>query len=347
MDTSIGQTGPVAQSKSAARNPRTKTALRYLRILMFIIALALPLLSLAVLGSLWLWQKGYVLYWATGALVTTTLAFAVERWLLRDMFDKQHIAAASSDHISARELKGREAAAWQAVVALSEDISPQAIDSRDAFLDLGKKTIDVVARHMHPDHKDPVYRFTLPELLALIAKVSADLGPFVRDTIPLGDRLTVGQVMVIYRWRGVLDYADKAYDVWRIIRLMNPATAVAQELREKFTRQLYEWGRNEAARRLNRAYVREIGRAAIDLYSGRLRFADEVAPTGELAVVVDSLVHSSSSADRGPESATGVEPTLNAPSQTKRRGVRPIFKQLGNAARLIFRRNDDRGSGNA
>lgn len=62
-------------------------AVRYLRILMFIIALALPIFSLAVLGSLWLWQHGYVLYWSIAALSATALAFAAERWMLRDAFE--------------------------------------------------------------------------------------------------------------------------------------------------------------------------------------------------------------------------------------------------------------------
>jgi predicted GTPase len=102
----------------------------------------------------------------------------------------------------------------------------------------------------------------------------------VRENIPLGDRLTVGQAMTIYRWRSVIGVAETAFDLWRIIRLMNPASAITQEMRETVTRQLYEWGRVELARRLAVAYVREVGRAAIDLYSGRLRVpAEELAGT--------------------------------------------------------------------
>jgi len=40
---------------------RQTRALSYLRAAMLIIALALPLISLVLLGSLWLWQNGYVL----------------------------------------------------------------------------------------------------------------------------------------------------------------------------------------------------------------------------------------------------------------------------------------------
>ncbi|MEE9546005.1 MAG: GTPase domain-containing protein, partial [Hyphomicrobium sp.] len=67
--------------------------------------------------------------------------------------------------------------------------------------------------------------------------------------------------------------------LWRIIRLMNPMSAITQEMREKVTRQIYDWGRDELARRLASAYVREVGRAAIDLYGGRMRVSPETLAT--------------------------------------------------------------------
>jgi predicted GTPase len=81
--------------------------------------------------------------------------------------------------------------------------------------------------------------------------------------------------MWLYRWRGALQLAEKGYDLWRIVRLLNPVSAATHELRERFTRQIYEAGREHLARRLAQAYVKEVGRAAIDLYGGALRFSPE------------------------------------------------------------------------
>jgi hypothetical protein len=64
--------------------------------------------------------------------------------------------------------------------------------------------------------------------------------------------------------------AVKAYDLWRVIRLLNPAAALANEVRERIAGQLMEHGREELAKRLARAYVETVGGAAIDLYGGRL-----------------------------------------------------------------------------
>ena len=255
---------------------RKTRASAYLRIAMLIIALALPLLSLIVLGSLWLWQNGYVLYWALGACAITLAAYGAERWLLRDAVTDVPREIDDDKHPPADPAwSAREIDAWDAVNRVVEEIDPKTLTNRDAVLALGTRTIDAVAHKMHPDEKNPLWKFTVPEALALVERVSGQLGPFVRDNIPLGDRLTVGQVLAIYRWRSILGIAETAFDLWRIVRLLNPASAITQEMREQVTRQIYDWGREELGRRLATAYVREVGRAAIDLYSGRLRLSDE------------------------------------------------------------------------
>src|SRR5262249_41731285 len=116
---------------------------------------------------------------------------------------------------------------------------------------------------------------TLPEALAVIERVSANLRELIVGSFPLGDRVTVAQLMWIYRWRGAIGLVEKGYELWRVVRLMNPVAAATQELRERFTRQIYEAGREHLARRLARAFVKEVGRAAIDLYGGTLSVAPQ------------------------------------------------------------------------
>lgn len=257
---------------------RATRALAYLRAAMLIIALALPLLSLVLLGTIWLWQKGFVVEWAIAACLVTFAAYAVERWLLRDTVASADVAS-NVTGAADPAWTARETAAWEAVSRIVDDIKPATLNSRDAILALGARTVDAVARRMHPGEEDPLWKFTVPEALALVERVSGELGPFVRENIPLGDRLTVGQVTTIYRWRSILGVAQTAFDLWRVIQLMNPASAITQEMRENVTRQLYDWGRDELGRQLAAAYVREVGRAAIDLYSGRLRVSAEALAT--------------------------------------------------------------------
>ncbi len=251
-----------------------RNAIFYFRLAMGLIALLLPLVSLSVLGSLWLWQHGLVLYWAIGACCVTLLVYAIERWFFRvDLSDDKLTARKAADLKDAADpaWSVREAAAWASVIEVADQVKPLEIASRDDVMDLGVKSIEAVARSMHPGEEHALWKFTLPEALALTERVSHQLAAFVSESIPLGDRMTVGQLLRAYRWRGAINVAEQAYDLWRIIRLMNPAAAATQEIREQLTRRAYDWGREELARKMARAYVREVGRAAIDLYSGRMR----------------------------------------------------------------------------
>lgn len=233
----------------------------------------LPLLALLPFGWLWLWERGYVLYWFAAALATSLIVFGARLLLLRRL--QQGAAAPTSAAVAAADGSPREIAARQAVEQMAATVDPASLESREALLAVAVETIEAVARHMHPKEKDPLWNFTVPEALALIERVSRRLRPRFIESVPLGDQLTIAQAIRLYSWRSVIDTAEKAYDVWRVIRMLNPLTAVTSEIRERLSKAAYEGLRDELTKRLAAAYVREVGRAAIDLYSGRLRVSEE------------------------------------------------------------------------
>lgn len=248
--------------------------LGYPRALLLAIALVLPTASLVPLGGLWLWQQGNLLHWALASCVVVATIYYLQSRLFRG---PELIKTASDAHpekpAGNADWTPRQTQAWDAVMALASNVHPDRMSSRDAALNLGLETIETVARKIHPERKDPLLHFTIPEALAVIERASNGMRSFVTQTFPFGDRVTVAQLMWLYRWRGSLQMVEKGYDLWRVIRLLNPLTAATHELRERFTRQLYDAGRDHVARRLAGAYVREVGRAAIDLYGGNLRVA--------------------------------------------------------------------------
>jgi hypothetical protein len=251
-----------------------------LRLQLWIAALCflLPSLTLIPLGGLWLFQQGWAIYWAAGAFAFAGLAFLVQYILLQRVTKKPDALPAPQADLpdeAAASWTPREEEAWKAVLAVADKVEPSSLESWDAFYKLGLRTVEAVAKVLHPERSDPLWQFTVPEALTLIERVSLRLRPVIAQSVPLGDQLTVGQVLRIYSWRGSVDVFQRGYDVWRIVRLLNPASAVTQELRERLNRQLYEWGRDEIARRIARGYVLEVGRGAIDLYSGRLRVTTE------------------------------------------------------------------------
>jgi hypothetical protein len=270
-------------------NPdRPLTSSFYVTVAMALTAIVLPTLSLVVLGSIWLWQNGGVLIWAAAATVVSLVTFGLE-WLLVRRTEKQSaappISGVAVDGPTAEDMPAaREAAARSAIAEMTRGVKAEDISSRDAAIALARRSVETVARQMHPGEKNAALNFTVPEALTLVERVSGRLNGIVQD-IPFASRLTVGQAMAVYRWRGLFGVAEKAYGLWRILRLANPAAAAAGELRERVSGQLLQGARSELLRRLARAYVKEIADAAIDLYSGRLRpaQANKDAARGERA----------------------------------------------------------------
>lgn len=263
-------------------------AARYIRIAMIAVALFLPLVSLVVLGGLWLWQSGVMIYWALTACSVTASLYLLQAWLFdrrkgappksapgQSPLNGEALNPASNMDAPDPSWTPAEHAAWQAVANLADTVDPDQLISREALVALGLQTIETVARQIHPEQTEPLWQFTVPEALTLIERVSGKLRPFVTSNIPLGDTLTVGQMLALYRWRSTIGVAQKAYDLWRVIRMLNPVTAATQELREQISKKMYEWGRTQLTKRLAAAYVSEVGRAAIDLYGGRLRVTPE------------------------------------------------------------------------
>ena len=246
----------------------------YSRLALLAVALLLPVASLIPLGSFWLWEHGYILYWAIGTCIAVTVVYYLQKRLIGPL---PTVVPPDADIAEAGDQSWtpRQAQAWDDVIGLASSVTAERMTSRDAAQSLALETIEVVAKRLHPERRDPLLQFTVPEALAVVERASGNLRGFLVSSFPLGDRITVAQLMWLYRWRGALSLAEKGYDLWRIVRLLNPLAAATQELRERFTRQIYEVGREHLARRLARAFVKEIGRAAIDLYGGNLRVTKE------------------------------------------------------------------------
>lgn len=258
-------------------NPATSAA----RYILVATALLLPTLSLVPLGGLYLWEKGYILWWALAALICVAVVTLMQRLLIAGAVRHPPPSASPADADAEARDAGLadptwsplEAKAWADVKMVAARVDLARMNDLDAVVTLGRNTVEVVAQRLHPTRQDAIWQFTLPEALAITERVSRRLGRMIETNVPFGDRMTVSQFLSIYRWRHMLDAAERAYDVWRLVRLVNPATAITNEARERLSRALFQWGREHVMRRLVEAYVEEVGRAAIDLYGGRLRIA--------------------------------------------------------------------------
>jgi uncharacterized protein len=255
-----------------------------LKIALLLSIAVVPTLTLVPLGSLWLWHNGLILPWVIGAFAFTSLmyAFAASRLVAG------RIEVSSPLRPQTADASPKELAASAAVERLANAVDPATIGSRSDLLDLAVKTIEAVAREFHPDDKTPVWNFTVPELLLVTERVANRLRPMFVDNVPLGEHLKVGQMIRLYELRSMAGVAEGVYDLWRLVRAVNPLTAVTQEARERVTKHILTSLREDVIRRIVRMMMTEVGSAAIALYSGRLR-AEPATDATAPAVASDPL----------------------------------------------------------
>lgn len=263
------------------RPRKRKTGIAYLRAALIASGLVIPTLSLIPFGSIWLWQHGYLVHWAIAVFATTSAAWLIQRLVLPK--DEAAAEAIPEDTKPGNKTARTpiEERAWQEVRKLAASTSPDALTTREGALAVAVSVVEQVAKVMRPGTADPFWHFTAPEMLAVVEQVSRRLRTFIDETVPLGDRLTIAQAIQLYRWRGLVEAAQTAHDIWRLIRLLNPLTAITHEVRERLSGQLLRWGKEHVARRIVEVYVEEVGLAAIDLYSGRLRAVAPLAREDE------------------------------------------------------------------
>lgn len=235
----------------------------------------LPWLALLPLGLLWLWQQGGLLWWLGSAAAVSLAAWATRRWWGRGETVRKP-GFGSDPHWS-----DRDEAVWAKVERQANDLRlddfPLNGHMPHRLLDLGLDTIRTVARHYHPEAREPELHVDLPRVLLSAERVCRDLRRLT-DYVPLSDRITLAQ------WKrapGLMKLAQ-LYDVWRVARLaLNPASALITEARGVLQGKLFSQTRDELLLWLLQEFVKGTGRHAIELYSGQL-LLDEGPVTGAL-----------------------------------------------------------------
>jgi len=239
-----------------------------------------PLAALVVFGLWWLWQSGYFFYWLITLTVFATLGYGLQYWLMRRQ------RRLLDDIITEPDPNWPPSAdkVWKQVDALAEKIEPDEwpLDDSEKFIELGRLTLETVARAYHPAAERPLLELTVPHTLLIIERASRDLRKDIITHVPFSHRLTIGDMRRMHSWK---HSAQKAFTVYRAGRMVvNPIDALVSEAwRYVRDRGLGSAG-GEIHRWLLHAYVRKIGYYAIDLYSGRLPLDDRVPETARTPV---------------------------------------------------------------
>jgi predicted GTPase len=248
--------------------------------LLLFLAVALPWLSLLALGMVWLWQGGRVWMWALAAAMLGLLAWPLAGTVRRRANKEARIALGDLAE-PAHGWSALERDAWSEVLATADATPPFSFTELEPFLVRARTTIDVVARRFHPEARAAWAQFSLPEVLLLTERLCRDLRREALRHIPGVRAIRLGHLLWLHEQNErYSEVAQKGwrlgFGLWRVVRAMlNPLQAAGQETSGMFMEKTVSVLSYRLRAYATRMFVLEIGRAAIDLYSGRLVLSQE------------------------------------------------------------------------
>ncbi len=248
--------------------------------------IALPLLTAAGFGVVRLYEAGYLWHFlaACGAAAALVLLLAYRP-------ARPHgVTVADAPNGPQAERNAR-----QAVAAILETVGGDDLASLDRAQDLALRTVRAVAEAYRPgDAALALYAVTVPELLLMTEDVAKR---FYRalDAFPV-----LRHVEIDVAIRGVRGawHAAKLWSWGKALGKLTPEGVVAGKVKDIVTREVLGGLGGGAKARLAAVLAREIGEAAIRLYSGEYRraFAPGAAPpetpppeTGPLTILFAGL----------------------------------------------------------
>jgi predicted GTPase len=239
-----------------------------------------PWVSLMVFGVLWLHDNQALLPWLAG-----TAALGLVVWPLRQAVRKRLRQQAREQIRMVRqpspEWTTHSRGAWEKVELLASTAEPLTFKDVESVRSLAVQAIRLVAEHFHPGSARPEANITIPEVLLLAERVARDLRTAMLRNVPgsrsvkLGPLLAIGSVAGRYaEWaQSAYRLGNPAYDLYLLFS--NTPAGVARIARGRSVDTTIEVGQQWLRSYGTRLIVLEVGRAAIDLYSGKLRLSDE------------------------------------------------------------------------
>ncbi|HEV3164905.1 MAG TPA: GTPase [Isosphaeraceae bacterium] len=235
---------------------------------MLLILLVGPFAAYIGFGAMWLAQRGWWLYYATGLWILSGIVFAIlaARWTA-----SKNQLLPPIDWDSPQTFAPRDRAAWALVqeeADRGESISMDDLSTADVYIDTGRRLVRRLAAHYHPLSHDPIEHVPLIELLTALQLAAEDLTHLCHQ-VPGGDLLTTSH------WRRAVqaaEYLNWANDVYTyLLPIIQPVTGIGRLVTQKLmVKPAWKNMQQNLLRWFYQAYVNRLGTHLIELYSGRL-----------------------------------------------------------------------------
>ena len=240
-----------------------------------LVLIALPVLATSILGIVWLVEHQLFLPFVIGAvgigIIITAFRFSMRLWVAEggvadSVPELPHVEAEADWTVG-------ELAAFDAACDLIRS------DVGDApWVDIPvqvQRVLETVTGSLSGGNRG-VMNFTVPEALLLAEQVASRSRYTLRRYVPFSDQVPVNWALWAIRHQDRMLSAGKAGMLgWRALRFWaNPAQAVIQEVGDLTLRSAVNVLSEKFQRETRCLLLEEVAHAAVQLYSGRLRFSD-------------------------------------------------------------------------
>lgn len=234
-----------------------------------IIGFIFPLLLLIGFGLYAIVTYGYTTYFVL-VLLLSSLLFAIPRWILLKKHNAPESPLAEEDFVApSSDWSEEELHIWEELnVSINQKL--QQNNEWLALKDHGLALALEVAQAYGKQELD----FTVPEGLTMLEEISRRYRKVLNEHVPAIDKISISQAKKLYDFHDKYGTAAKEtykYGMlaWRALRMTNPITGLASEIRGKLLGSMSDQAFASVQGNAKRAFLQEVVKVCIDLYSGR------------------------------------------------------------------------------
>lgn len=244
--------------------------------LLVVLVLGLPFVLLTLLGFVWLVQQGAILWFLAVSLVISAVVLVLRHMLRKRWRHEAGVEAGAADLSVSPDPDWLPAEkAVFADVSLHIATLTRSVTPWEDLPEQALAVINQVAAGLGGKKKSALH-FTLPEALLLLESTASRYREHLRNKMPFSDQVSLASLYWLWRQR------DRANILWQIAHgssrvarfAVNPAAGVLRELEQLMAGGHTDYVTDSMLGVMQAVLLEEVAYAAIELYSGRLRFSD-------------------------------------------------------------------------
>ena len=245
-----------------------------LDILLGVLVFAAPFIMLMLVGVLWLFQNNWLIPW----LASLGIVFVLF-WIHRIILGRARRKQERQDNPPLEDVEGNHE--WteherEIYRATCDDIETTTTEPVP-WPEMQDRAMDVVkgVANRFSDGSNDVLNFTVPEALLLTERAASRYRKVIRN-VPLSDSVSVGKLHWVWEHGDEISRGFSILDkVRRTVRaIADPNIAAIREIEGWISGEHWNYVGVQFQSELQRRLLQEIASAAVDLYSGRLKYSD-------------------------------------------------------------------------